>query len=79
MASRKYAIHIGAPNDTNGNPRRGWVVYDADGDYLGSVDEEYRGGAGLDLEYPNAIVLASVPVSATVYRAWIHKAEGRLR
>lgn len=27
-APRYLAIYIGAPNDTNGNPRRGWYVHD---------------------------------------------------
>lgn len=26
--ARYFAVYINAGNDTNGNPRRGWIVYD---------------------------------------------------
>lgn len=69
------AFHIAAPNDTNGNPRRGWLVYRMPGDdsdpqeayYLGFLDEDHRGP---NVARRNGIIeLAThVPVSATYYR-----------
>jgi hypothetical protein len=38
-----YAIHLRAPNDANGNPRRCFAIYAESGEYLGTVDEGYKG------------------------------------
>jgi len=35
--------HLNAGNDTNGNPRRVFVLYDAQGDIVRTIDEGYRG------------------------------------
>lgn len=74
------AFHIAAPNDTDGNPRRGWLVYrvpdtaDPGRDgltpeayYLGFLGEDY---GGPNVARRNGIIeLAThVPVSATYYR-----------
>lgn len=40
-------IKIETTHDTNGNPRRGWLVYGADGAFLGFADENYRGTGAL--------------------------------
>jgi len=44
---RFYAMKIEANNDANGNPRRGWLVYDANGIFQGFADEGYRGSGAL--------------------------------
>lgn len=36
-------IYIGTTNDTNGNPRRGWIHTDNDGQALGWIEEGYEG------------------------------------
>lgn len=36
-------IYIGTTNDTNGNPRRGWVRLDSDGQALEWIEESYEG------------------------------------
>jgi hypothetical protein len=43
----KIAIYIGAPNDSNGNPRRGWLIVDENGDWQDFLDEGYGGTSGL--------------------------------
>lgn len=50
------AIRVKATNDTNGNPRRGWLIVDDAGDTIEFVDEGlpgYRGAqiGGLQLEW----------------------------
>lgn len=41
------ALRVVTTNDTNGNPRRGWIVWDSRGEHMGFVDEEYTGRAAL--------------------------------
>tara|TARA_R100000005_G_C4955463_1_gene174170 strand:- start:581 stop:850 length:270 start_codon:yes stop_codon:yes gene_type:complete len=61
------AIKMRAPNNASGNPRRGWLVYTRDGDFLGFIDEGYGGRQALTSLYPNAIELASIPVQPKTY------------
>lgn len=37
------AIYINAGNNSNGNPRRGWIITDGDGDFADFVNEGYGG------------------------------------
>lgn len=46
------AIHIQAPNDTNGNPRRGWVIRAADGRMIEWIEEGYEGFQALVSRWP---------------------------
>ena len=59
------AIHVNAGNDTNGNPRRLFVVFDdagkmanyvPDARVMAVVSEGYRGSAALRDEYPDVPV-----------------------
>ena len=40
----RMLIKVNAQNDTNGNPRRGWIRYDLDGRFLGFYPEGYDDG-----------------------------------
>lgn len=42
------AIKLNAGNDTNGNPRRVFVVFGSDGDIIKAIDEGYRGRGPLE-------------------------------
>lgn len=61
------AIKIRADNDRNGNPRRGWLVYTKEGEFLGFIDEGYSGRQALTSLFPNAVDLASIPVKPKTY------------
>lgn len=67
-----YAIKLLAPNDTNGNPRRGWLIFAANGKTLGWVEEGYRGYGALKMnglhEGKNLIVLANIQVTFSEVR-----------
>ena len=56
VVSRKVcvAVHVNAMNNSSGNPRRGWIVYDTQGRKLGFVDEGYSGKAALTKAFPKA-------------------------
>lgn len=69
---RKFAVYMNAGNDRNGNPRRGWLVLDADtGTALDYVDEGYRGAAALDLAHPGAVSSPRIMVTPAERRAWM--------
>lgn len=69
------AIKISTTNDTNGNPRRGWLIYqDASRggsmgfDLIAFVDENYAGNAALTRAYPDATEITSLQVTPGEYR-----------
>ena len=62
------AIKINAGHDRNGNPRRGWLVYTREGNYLGFIDEGYGGRRALTSLFPNAVELAHIPLQPKTYR-----------
>jgi len=62
-----FTVKINAPNDTSGNPRRGWAVYLRTGEYLGFVDRGYTGRRALSKRFPNYVELCAIPVAAGVY------------
>jgi hypothetical protein len=41
------AIHIDAGHTGNGNPRRGWIVFGKDGEFVAFVEEGYYGFSAL--------------------------------
>ena len=77
----KVAIKISAKNDINGNPRRGWIIYEVTplfNDPTGTqaviektdfVDEGYTGFSKVLIQYGKIPVLADIPVSPSYYKA----------
>lgn len=71
----KVAIRVNAGNDTNGNPRRGWVIYEASGSHLKAIDfvnEGYSGTEALAQSGYSGIAASSEPivVSPGLFREW---------
>lgn len=76
-ASECSVIKIDAGNDTNGNPRRGWLILTPSQGAIGFVNEGYRGMAAFDDIFETADAKAlkaaashggSVKVSPSEYR-----------
>ena len=71
------AVRIRADNDSNGNPRRGWLVYKTPrgeydgGEYLGFVDEGYKGQSALTRAFPKAREVASIPTTPAFYQQFL--------
>jgi hypothetical protein len=68
--SDRIKFKVNAGNDTNGNPRRGWVILSSrTGELEGFVDEGYRGTGALDVrghkEVPGNL---EIEVKPSVYR-----------
>ena len=69
LQSTVTVVHLKAPNDTNGNPRRLFVLLDR-GDIIGVVNEGYEGEGVLDMIYGKGLrerIAMRIPVSAAVY------------
>lgn len=69
----KILLRVRAPNDVNGNPRRGWIVYDASGTQVDFVDEGYHGRRALtQAGYCHAVQLSEeFTINARTYRALV--------
>ena len=63
-----FAMKIKTKNDYSGNPRRGWLVYARNADFLGFVDEGYGGRRALTSLFPNAVELGEVPTTPGAYK-----------
>lgn len=69
-------LHLRAPHDTNGNPRRVFVVIDAsgkeDGRTLGVFDEGYAGNRAVPEEMRNAAIAeVTIEVTPKEYKEWL--------
>lgn len=65
--------HVRANNDVNGNPRRAFIVYAADGTVLDVIDEGYAGPPAWLRELHQ---LPTFSVTVTEYKNWLrHKAD----
>lgn len=63
------AIKVNAGHDSNGNPRRGWMITSCSkGETLDFVDEGYHGSSILRREYPRAVVGPEFQVTPGQYR-----------
>lgn len=69
-----YLLHLDAGRDTNGNPRRCYVQYDADGAILGCWDEGYKGRSAAPTG-KNVIELGTVPTTASFRRKLLKEGE----
>ena len=65
MKNPTHYQHLDAGSDTNGNPRRGFVLYDAQGDIVQAIDEGYR---GMPSKCRGLVQLPSYGISATTRR-----------
>lgn len=63
-------MHLCAPNDRNGNPRRVYIVFPKDGDPQ-SFDEGYVGDNAVPQHIFEQVDFYRVNVSATEYRNWL--------
>jgi hypothetical protein len=63
-------IKVNALNDTNGNPRRGWIHYGLEGQFLGFYDEGYDDGGEIlrALRLTNCEGYPSLNVTPKEYR-----------
>jgi hypothetical protein len=76
------AVKIETKNDTNGNPRRGFIILSDEGSVLAFADQGYRGelatlDAARDAAGPGTDVQQSVTLAVTPgqYRAYLNDAK----
>lgn len=71
------AIYINAGNTKNGNPRRGWIIANSDGEFIDFVDEGYEGTGALKTSaYSTAAPTPAIMVEASVYKEAYAQAYG---
>jgi hypothetical protein len=62
-------VRVVAENDTNGNPRRGWIQLAADGNFIKFIDEGYEGhGAIRDLLESGEVESITVNIAPKEYK-----------
>jgi len=62
--------HLNAGNTTNGNPRRVFVLYAANGDIVQAIDEGYR---GTPAECRGLVQLPGFDIKPAEYRTLLRK------
>ena len=74
------AIYIAAKNDPNGNPQRGWLIADDEGNFTDFVDEGYLGNAALkEAGYADISITPRIEVSRSTYHEAYRDAERKHR
>jgi hypothetical protein len=75
------ALHLAAPNDTSGNPRRGWVLVETTGTVVGWIEEAYQGERALTSAVQTRgralLRIPRVNVTVTELRRWRRLGAGR--
>jgi len=70
----KFLTYIKAPNTTNGNPQRGWILCDQWGGFERFIDEGYEGRGAIAKElWDGAQEINSgfgIVVSSPEYKRW---------
>ena len=71
------AVYIAAKNSPNGNPQRGWLIADDDGNFIDFVDEGYYGdpGALRHAGYEDIARTPRIEVSRSTYHEAYRDAE----
>ena len=73
------AIHINAGRNRNGNPKRGWIIVNEEGEFIDFVDEGYQGTGALQTSaFGAAKPTPTIDVVPSVYRDAMRQAYGAL-
>lgn len=71
-----HLIHLCATNDTEGNPRRAWILLDEHGIAVDCFDEGYSGSAAVPAELKQQrLVAPRIQVSVRELNAWRNTAK----
>ena len=63
-----FAIKVETTHDTNGNPRRGWLVYERPGMCVDWIEEGYRGRPALTSVHGDIVVTAVLAIPPSEWR-----------
>lgn len=61
-------LHLKAPSDINGNPRRCYLVLSREGTIIDCIDEGYEGEVQVTKAYPGATRSVTLRVPVTTYK-----------
>jgi hypothetical protein len=80
MKKAAFALHLCCQNDTNGNPRRIFVVYDGEAGVIKVFDEGYGGEAEFRAEFPGVPLtgrIATTPSERQGFLRWERERRGK--
>lgn len=63
-------IHLATKKDTNGNPRRLFLVLDSNGNPIEAIEEGYAGTSVVRQFHPNAVAGPRIEVPISEYNDW---------
>jgi hypothetical protein len=75
MKKAIMAIHLDAGRDTNGNPRRIFVVFDSKAEVIDAIDEGYQGSGGVIRKYGKIPISERFETSPSARRELMRKFE----
>lgn len=62
------SVYVGTKHDVNGNPRRGWIAYNAEGDAVSFTVDDQAGPSGQSRRYPGVPnTYPMIPTTASEY------------
>lgn len=64
-------LHLRASNDNNGNPRRLFMVLDADARIKAIINQGYNGRREIRENFPNAKEGPNIDITVPEYNHWI--------
>jgi len=64
----KIALHFNAGNDSNGNPRRVFVVVNTNGNVEGAFNEGYIGSSAVTKHFPGIAIVGRFDITPAQYR-----------
>lgn len=79
LAAPYYSVKLCAKQDINGNPRRGWLVYNREADLVGFVDEGYVGERALFNRFPGVRTLCWLNCSVSDYNIAMREEKRRAK
>ena len=68
-------LHLSTKHDTNGNPRRLFLILNEKGDPINAIDEGYAGNSQVRKEHPDAVAGPRIEVTISEYRGWLRWAK----
>lgn len=69
---KHFYNYFGTTHDSNGNPRRVYVVYNELGQVIDVFDERYNGDSRIKVAYHDVVMLGGrVQITPAEYRTWL--------
>ncbi len=68
-------LHLVAPHDNNGNPRRLFVVLDENADAKAVIEQGYTGYREIRKQFPDAKEGPEINITVSEYNSWLRQVD----